>query len=139
VTRNFHESYSQGDVKPPSERSTGFVFVAVAVIVGVLWRHTPAVVWSCAAIAVVLLLASLLAPGLLKPLNILWFKFALLLHRIVNPVVMFIIFAIAFVPGGFLMRLKRDPLRLRRLPSSRTYWIERIEEAQTPNSMKNQF
>ena len=30
---NFHESYLAGEIKPPSERSTGLLFGAVAVIV----------------------------------------------------------------------------------------------------------
>jgi hypothetical protein len=39
--RNFHESYAGGEIKSPSERSTGLVFGAVAVIVAVLWRDRP--------------------------------------------------------------------------------------------------
>ena len=38
VKTNFHESYTQSEIKPPSERSTGLVFGAVAVLVAVLWR-----------------------------------------------------------------------------------------------------
>jgi hypothetical protein len=40
---NFHESYAGGEIKPPSERSTGLVFGAMAAIVAVLWRHSPTV------------------------------------------------------------------------------------------------
>jgi hypothetical protein len=51
---------------------------------------------------------SLIAPRLLKPLNLLWWKFGLLLHRIVNPLVMFAIFTLVFVPAGMMMRIWRD-------------------------------
>ena len=75
--------------------------------------------------AIGLVTISLIAPVLLKPLNILWFQFGLLLHRVVNPIVMFAMFAAVFVPAGAIMRLWRDPLRSRRTTGASTYWIER--------------
>src|SRR5262245_45958403 len=48
---NFHESYAGGEIKPPSERSTGLVFAAMAAIVAVLWRHSPTVPWLATAAA----------------------------------------------------------------------------------------
>jgi hypothetical protein len=45
-----------------------------------------------------------------------------------------------FVPGGLLMRLWYDPLRLRRAGrAGSTYWIDRTASAQSPGSMTNQF
>ena len=83
--------------------------------------------------------ASLIVPVLLKPLNIVWFQFGLLLHRVVNPLVMFAIFAVVFVPAGMIMRVWRDPLRSRRTTGVSTYWIERSESGGTEGSMTNQF
>ena len=82
---------------------------------------------------------SLIAPVLLKPLNILWFQIGLLLHRVVNPIVMFAVFAVVFVPAGMIMRIWRDPLRSRRTTAASTYWIERRESGGTEGSMTNQF
>ena len=59
--------------------------------------------------AAILAAVSLIAPVSLKPINILWFQFGLLLHRVVNPVVMFAMFALVFVPAGMIMRIWRDP------------------------------
>jgi hypothetical protein len=136
---DFHEHYAVGEVSAPSERATGLVFAAVAVIVALLWRNSPTVPWVALAIAGGLAAISLIAPTLLKPLNVLWFRFGLLLHRIVNPVVMFAIFALVFVPTGMLMRIWRDPLRSRRLPTSSSYWIDRRETDGNAGSMTNQF
>ena len=93
MSRNFHESYAGSEIKPPSERSTGLLFAAVAVIVAVLWRNSPTVPWVALGMAAMLAAVSLIAPVLLKPINILWFQFGLLLHRVVNPIVMFAMFA----------------------------------------------
>ena len=139
MAENFHESFAGGEVKPPSERATGLVFAAVALIVAVLWRNSPTVLWSALGIAVILAALSLLAPTLLKPLNILWFRFGLLLHRIVNPIVMFAVFALVFVPAGAIMRLWHDPLRSRRASKKASYWIDRRQSGDTEGSMTNQF
>jgi len=139
MRKNFHESYSQGDVKPPSERSTGLVFTVVALVVAALWRNSPLVPWVALGVAVVLAALSLLAPKVLKPLNLIWFQIGLLLHRVVNPVVMFAMFAIVFVPAGLIMRIWHDPLRSRRAGPGSTYWVERTASAQNAGSMTNQF
>jgi hypothetical protein len=139
MASNFHESYAAGDVKPPSERATGLVFAAVALIVAFSWRRTEAVMWWALAIAIALAAVSLIAPRLLKPLNLLWFKFGLLLHRIVNPLVMLALFTVIFIPAGAIMRLFYDPLRLRRNPDASSYWIEPKGNGDAQASMTNQF
>ena len=136
---NFHESYAGSEIKPPSERSTGLLFAAVAVIVAVVWRNSATVPWVALGMAAILTTVSLSAPALLKPINILWFQFGLFLHRVVNPIVMFAVFAAVFVPAGAIMRLWRDPLRSRRRTGDSTYWIERKGSAGTEGSMTNQF
>jgi hypothetical protein len=136
---NFHESYIGGEIKPPSERSTGLLLAAVAVIGAVLWRDSPTAPWLALVIGVGLAAVSLIAPVLLRPINILWFRFGLLLHRVVNPVVMLAVFAVVLVPAGAIMRLWHDPLRSRRARRASTYWIERRESENATGSMTNQF
>jgi hypothetical protein len=139
MSKDFHESFAGGEVKPPSERATGLVFAAVALIVAILWRNSPTVLWPALGIALALAAVSLLAPSVLKPLNRLWFRFGLLLHRIVNPIVMFAIFALVFVPAGAIMRLWHDPLKAQRARNASTYWIDRGGRGDTTESMTNQF
>jgi hypothetical protein len=137
--RNFHESYAGGEIKPPSERSTGLVFGAVAVVVTVLSRDRPSLAFVALGMAIGVTAVSLIAPRLLRPLNLLWWQFGLLLHRIVNPLVMLAIFTLMLVPVGMIMRIWRDPLRSRRMPGASSYWIERKESMGAPASMTTQF
>ena len=134
---DFHESYEGGAIEPPSERSTGLVFAAVALIVAILKRNSPTVPWVALGTGLMFVAVSLAAPSVLKPLNILWFKFGLLLHRVVNPLVMFAIFFVVFVPAGIIMRICYDPLRRSKVVSS--YWIDRKDGGHTAGSMINQF
>src|SRR6185436_2958422 len=134
--KNFHESYAPGEVKPPSPRATGFVFVGVAVLIALLNRHNPLVAGLAIAVALILLGVSLTAPRILQPLNIVWFQIGMLMHRVVNPVVMFLMFAVAMVPAGLLMRLGHDPLRRKRDPDASTYWTEPDPAEAKLSSMK---
>lgn len=138
MSGGFHEPLVTSKIKPPSERGTGIVFTVVALIVAVLFRHTPAVWIAAVAVAVVLAAVSFARPSWLRPLNRAWFQLSLLLNRIVNPVVMMLIFLIAFVPMGLLMRIWRDPLVRRRQPQAASYWVAR-DPAEPGHSMRNQF
>ena len=89
--------------------------------------------------AAVLAALSLVAPKALKPLNLIWFRIGLLLHRVANPIVMLSMFALVFVPAGLIMRIWHDPLRSRRAGLGATYWIERTANVQDAGSMTNQF
>lgn len=139
MSKNFHESFAQAVVDPPSERSTGLVFTAVAAIVAIIFRSDTVILIIAASFTMILFAASLLKPAILKPLNIIWFKFGLVLHRIVNPIVMLAMFAVAIVPAGLLMRIWRDPLRSRPAKDGLTYWIRRDSSELRTGSMKNQF
>ncbi len=104
----------------------------------VLFRAQPTVWQVALGIAAALAVVSYLAPSLLRPLNIVWFKFGLLLHRVMNPVIMLVIFLIAFVPFGCLLRWRSDPLRSRRGTGS-SYWVEVDAARRQRSSMTNQF
>jgi hypothetical protein len=136
---NFHESFAAGEVSPPSPRGTGLVFAGVALLFALLRRHDLWVALPAVGVAALLVIVSLTVPRLLQPLNILWFRFGLLLHKVVNPIVMFAVFAVVFVPAGALMRIWQDPLRLRRDPQATTYWLPCDGSENANNSMRNQF
>lgn len=139
MSSNFHESFAQQQPAAPSERSTGLVFAAVAIIIAILWRGSPGAFRSALSIAVVLAAVSMLLPRALKPLNVIWFQIGLLMHRVMGPLVLFLIFAVVFVPAGFLMRIWYDPLRSKRAKQGSTYWITRGSDGSPTRSMENQF
>ncbi len=68
-----------------------------------------------ASLALVFLILARWRPGLLAPLNKIWTALGLLLTKVMNPIVMGVVFFIVVTPIGLLMRLSgKDPLRLRR-------------------------
>jgi len=84
--------------------------------------------------------AGLFRPSVLNPLNRIWLKFGLLLHSVVNPVVMALLFYGTVLPTGLVMRmLGKDLLRLKRQPDAKSYWIVRQPAGPSPETMRDQF
>jgi hypothetical protein len=137
-----HEILHREEVrKTASDRSFGLVLAGFLALVGALglWRGSERwPLWlGLAALAFLLALA---APRLLAPANRVWTKFGLLLHAIVSPMILGLIFYLCIAPIGYLMRLSgKDPLRLRYEPGTDSYWIKRVPPGPPPDSFKNQF
>ena len=132
---------SQRKVTIGSERNFGIIFAIVFALVGLapLYHDGPVRWWSIV-IGIAFLACALVAPRLLRPLNQLWFKFGLLLHRVVNPIIMFVLYFGTVVPMGILVRvLGKDLLHLRFDKGAASYWIPRSPPAPRPGGMTKQF
>lgn len=138
--KSSHEDFAAHEtVKTSSDRSFGLVFCAVFALIGLfpLLRGAAPHVWVLA-VSAAFALAAVLRPSLLAPLNRAWTRLGLILHRIVNPLVMGLMFFLVVLPTGLVMRLLgRDLLRLRIDRSATSYWIER--DRADPDHFKNQF
>ena len=139
---NTHEDFGQRDkLKEGSERVFGIVFAIVFLVISCfpLISEEPLRVWALL-ISIFFSVAVFAFPTVLKPLNIMWFRFGMLLHKIVNPLVMGLLFFLTVVPIGLIMRLiGKDPLNLRFDPDLSSYWIERDVGDPQPETMRRQF
>lgn len=137
-----HETFVRPDeVKVGSERSFGLVFAGVfAIIAGFQWWGGARWLWWFVALSALFAMFALAAPRVLRPLNILWFKFGLLLHGIISPAVLGLMFFTVFTPIGWCMRLMgKRPLNLPFDRAAPSYWIERKPPGPPSESFKNQF
>lgn len=145
-----HETFARDkDVKMGTDRGFGLTFALVFAVLGV-WpaialRGSPhfepaRLRWWCLALAIAFLVAALLASPLLRPLNSLWFKFGLLLSTVMTPIMMGILFVLAVVPTGLVMRLwGQDLLRQKFDRQAKSYWIMREPPGPARESMRNQY
>lgn len=133
-----HETHSHIQARMGSERGFGLVFFAVFLVVAfwpMISGESPRI-WAFG-LAGTFLVVTHTIPKALAPLNKLWFKFGLLLGRIINPVIMSLVFFFAVLPIGLIIRfLGMDLLRQKLNKSTNSYWIKREEPV---GSMKNQF
>jgi len=137
-----HEDLTREEhVEGSSDRSFGFVFAAVFLIIAVwpLW-HGAGLRWWSVGVAAAFAVAAVAVPRVLAVPNRLWMKFGLLLGKIVSPIALGILFYLVFMPIGVLMRvLGKDPLKLKRDDAATSYWVNREPPGPPPTSMTNQF
>jgi len=142
MKQSTHEVFSRDEkIVAGSDRSFGIVMAAALAAVMALnvWHAGRMWPWT-GGLAALLLAAALVRPEVLNPLNRLWLRFGLLLHHVVNPIVMALVFFGAVWPTGLVMRwMGRDLLRLKRDPDTASYWIVRQPPGPSPETMKDQF
>ena len=126
----------------PSERTFGFVFTGIFLIVaGYLWYHDgkPVAIQVFLVLSVAFLAFSIFMPIVLRPLNKAWYKLGLLMGRVVSPIVLGILFFILISPIAIVMRIAgRDPLKLRK-QNVESHWIDRAPPGPESTSFKDQF
>ena len=120
-----------------SNKSFGIVFFVVFLLISLypLTYVGEIKLWSLI-ISFIFLILGLLNSKILAPLNKIWFKFGILLGKIVSPLIMGAIFFLVVTPIGIILRLMgKDVLNLK-YNKNKSYWIEN----NSPKSkMKNQF
>ena len=127
----------QKDIKISSNRSFGIVFFIVFLIISLypLLNSENIRIWSLI-ISFIFLILGLFNSKFLNPLNKIWFKFGLLLGKIISPVVMGFIFYFIVTPIALLMRILQKDLLNLRFNKNNTYWIKK---SGPKSKMKNQF
>jgi len=137
-----HETYAREEhAARSSDRSFGLVFTAffLALSLWPMFHGRPPRYWALG-LAGALLGAALFYPGILGPFNRVWYRFGMLLNRMISPIVLFILYSALIVPVGFAVRLLgKNLLRLGYESSSPSYWIDRKGSGDQPGSMSNQF
>ena len=141
-TNAVHETMKRDEeIKGSSDRAFGMVFTAVFAIVA-LWPLTGGAsprIWALI-VAGLILAAALMHPTILSPLNRLWTRFGLLLHKITNPIIMGLVFFVTVTPTALIMKMMgKDPLNRKFDRNVKSYWIDRTPPGPSPETMKNQF
>ena len=124
-------------IKVSSNKSFGIVFSIFFLLISIypLLNNNPIYYWSLF-VSFIFLVLGLMNSKILSPLNLLWFKFGILLGKIVSPVVMGIIFFLVVTPISIILKIfGKDVLNLK-FNNNKTYWI--VKDG-PKNNMKKQF
>ena len=120
-----------------SNKNFGLTFFIVFLIISFwpLMHNDQIRIWSLV-IALIFLILGMSNSKILTSLNTIWFKFGLILGKIVSPIVMGIIFFLIVTPISIIMRILGKDLLNLKYNNQKSYWIEK----RGPKSkMKNQF
>lgn len=126
----------------PSDRSFGWTFTGLFLLLGVLGLfrdgpHYHPLLFVLAALTAAITTAR---AEWLGPLNRAWMKLGALLHHVVSPVVLGILFFAVFTPMGQAMRLFGwDAMKRRFEPAAPTYWTRRDPPGPADDSFKDLF
>ena len=125
------------EIKIGSNRSFGVVFFVVFLLIALypVINNGEIRIWSLIS-SIIFLILGLLNSKLLNPLNKLWFKFGIVLGKIISPLIMGIIFFLVVTPTGLIMRLLRKDILSLKYNQNKSYWIEKNGPV---SRMKNQF
>jgi|TARA_B100000768_G_scaffold93743_1_gene87679 hypothetical protein len=125
------------EINKSSNKSFGIVFFILFLIISLypLISNEKIRVWSLL-ISLFFLISIFFFPKVLTPLNNLWFKFGILLGKIVSPIVMSVIFFLVVTPIGIFMKIIGKDLLNLKFNDKETYWIKKNDPK---SAMKNQF
>ena len=147
MSQNFslHENY--GDDEPTeagSDRAFGCTVGTILMAIGAAKTLMAAAVTPVAILifapGAVLLLLGIVAPSRLSALNRLWLKLGAVIAKIINPIVLAVLFFLVFTPMALVMRIAgKRPLRLVPDRTAASYWIARKPPEGGPSSMRRQF
>ena len=124
-------------IKISSNRSFGIVFFIVFFLISVypLLKNGSIYYWSLI-ISLIFLILGLLNSKILSPLNLIWFKFGILIGKIISPIIMGIIFFLIVSPISILLKIFRKDVLQLKYHNKKTYWVDKND---VKSNMKNQF
>ena len=125
------------NTKLPTNKNFGIVFSIVFLIIALfpLINDGNLRIWSLI-VSTIFLFLGLIDSKILTPLNKIWFKFGLILGKIVSPIIMGVIFFLVVTPTALIMRLVGKDLLNLKFNKHKSYWIEKTGPK---SNMKNQF
>jgi len=125
-------------IKAGSEKSFAIVFSIVFCVIAFYPLLVGGEPWLwCVLVSIILLVIGFVKPKILRVPNQWWFKLGVGLGTVVNPLVMFLVYAIAIVPTGCLLKIfGRDNLQLKFEKNCKSYWKNRVTPLQ---SFRKQF
>ena len=117
----------------PSDRKFGWTFAGLFTIIAIFQPLALAIAALFAAV-------TLLRAELLAPLKRAWMKLGELLHHVVSPIVLGLIFFGVFAPVGIVMRwFGRDAMCRSWDEAAPTYWVRREPAGPADDSFKNLY
>ena len=129
------------DSNIPSNRQFGFFFSVIFGIASLYFAIKATAIWSlvCGVLCLATFITTVVASNRLRPANLAWYKISILLSKVVNPVVLGIIFFVLITPVALIIRFAgRDELQLK-LHRQSSLWKHRLPIEHKQSTFNNQF
>ena len=130
------------DFKLPSNKKFGLMISCFLIFLCIYFFYKSFLYLGIVFIIFSLIILSItfIKPSLLTNLNKGWMLIGYLLGKVINPLVLGIIFFIIITPLAFFLKIiGRDELKIKPSTSLNSFWEKREVTRIEPNSFKNQF
>jgi len=122
-------------------RNFGFTVGIAMLVLGALlfWKEKSS--WPYfSVVGGLFVLLGALAPSLLRSIERVWMKVALIMGWVMTRVILGILFVLIFSPAGLIIRLLgKDPMRLRIDRDKSSYWQKRDSASSVPERLERMF
>jgi hypothetical protein len=147
MSQNFslHENYrDEESIEGGSDRAFGCTVGSILIVIGVAKVSVAGALSPVACVLFaagpMLLLLGIVAPSRLSPLNRIWSRLGALIAKVVNPIVLTLLFFFVVTPMALVVRIAgKRPLRLTPDRTASSYWIHRHLPQGEASSMRRQF
>jgi hypothetical protein len=147
MSQNFslHENYrDEESIEGGSDRAFGCTVGSILIVIGVAKVSVAGALSSAASVLLgagaILLLLGIIAPSRLSPLNRIWSRLGALIAKVVNPIVLTLLFFFVVTPMALVVRIAgKRPLRLTPDRTASSYWIHRNVPQGEVSNMRRQF
>lgn len=142
---SLHENYRDEEpTEAGSDRAFGCTVGSVLILIGATKTFVAGAISSVVGLILVLgallLLLGIFVPSRLSTLHRLWLKVGAGIAKVVNPIILALLFFLVVTPMALFMRIVgRRPLRLAADRTAATYWIEREPPPGGASTMRRQF
>ena len=142
---SLHENYRDEEpTEAGSDRAFGCTVGSILMLIGATKAFVAGAISPVVCLIFVsgslLFLLGIVAPWRLSTLNRVWLKVGTVIAKVVNPIILALLFFLVVTPMAFFMRIVgKRPLRLAADRTAATYWIEREPLAGGASTMRRQF
>lgn len=126
----------------PSNKNFGYTFFLIFLLIEVVryyfFREFNFFSYIFLALSLIFLILTIFFSNSLSLLNKIWFKIAILIGRVTNPIILFFLYFVLFFPVGIILKiLKYDALQLNF--NKKSFWNVVNEKKFNGNSLEDQF
>ncbi len=129
------------EIKLPSNRSFGLLITIILFFISIycLYLNVFIYFYFFCFFSFLFAIITYFSPNILLPLNKLWMRFGFIIGRLVNPIILSLLFFGIFTPIGYLTRIfGRDELNII-YKSEKTYWKYKKDKPKEHDSFNHQF
>jgi large-conductance mechanosensitive channel len=142
---SLHENYRDEEpTEAGSDRAFGCTVGSVLMLIGATKTFVAGTISSVVGLifasGALLLLLGICVPSRLSTLNRLWLKVGTAIAKVVNPIILALLFFLVVTPMALFMRIVgKWPSRLAADRAAATYWIDRESASSGTSTMRRQF